>query len=480
MKIKWNRGWSLYNIITYVMLLLTIVLFIMMIIGGFFLSFFRETVYADFLDANDQHLSAIVNRHEDDMQMLEDIVTQMRLSDDMTKFKLEEQPEKAIKLKEHLRRYTTVSQFFDLLWYQYHEDIYIYNYSSSMRNDYFLEKGCILSKTSQEELEKILMDPITELRILSEQKRKGNFLNSYSDSSTITIFLRTIPPTYSETLIFMVPESYYDKLLYSENEDRRVTFLFYQGEFIVLRGEEENALNGLSGIWDQVHNDVIENTEITQKEVEIGETSYLISWQKGTSGIYYGTLQSMDILHSKILTEQLSIILLILICLILTCGMVLFFSQRIMKKVKSLNQLLKENSYYDLSSIENGIQALVMTQKESEKESLSLRKTRLIRNFVRGDFESRQDAVCEALKADMDINYDTFCMVIIRNKEINNENSVYSLMLDVISNNAKVNGYGIHLINNNRNLFVLFGDTSEDVECVLVNCTPCQGHFELV
>lgn len=462
-----KKKWSLYNILLYVMMLLVIVVVIIMIIGVRFVSFFYRTVYSDFLSSNEQYLSAIVNRQEDDLQMIEDIVTQISLSEDVTRFRLEEQPEKSVKLKEHLKRYTTVSQFFELLWYQYHGDEYIYNYSSSVSTEYFLENGCVLSETTTVELEEQLMSSVEKLRILPEQSRGGKLLNTYISCSKLTVFLRAIPPDYKDTLIFMVPDSYYDKLLAAESADCRMNFLYYDGQIIVSRGTAEISAEELRNLLLRNIGDLEDDATYVQLPIELEENEYLLSIQKENSGMYYGTLQSMDIFHDKVRTEQWGIVLLILMCIILACFVVIFVSRRIMSKVKGLNLLLNETSYYDLNSIENGIQTLVMTQKESEKESLTLKKTRLIRNFVRGDFVKREDAIASAGEAQLNIDYEKFCIVILRNRELSNENKVYSMMLGILEEEARVDGYGIHMINNNRNLFVLFGNSQENLEDIL-------------
>lgn len=462
-----KKKWSLYNILLYVMMLLVIVVIIIMIIGVEFVSFFYRTVYSDFLSGNEQYLSAIVNRQEDDLQMIEDIVAQISLSDDVTRFRLEEQPEKSVKLMEHLKRYTTVSQFFDLLWYQYHGDEYIYNYSSSVRTEYFLERGCVLNGTTASELEEQLMISTEKLRIFPEQLHGGNLLNTYISCEEVTIFLQAIPPGYKDTLIFMVPDSYYDRILASDSADCRTNFLFYDGQIIVSRGTAEISAEELRNLLLRNIGDLKDDTTYVQLPIELEENEYLLSIQHASSGLYYGTLQSMDIFHDKVRTEQWGIMLLILMCIILACFVVIFVSRRIMSKVKGLNLLLNETSYYDLNSIENGIQTLVMTQKEYEKESLILKKTRLIRDFVRGDFVKREDAIAAAGEANLNIDYKEFCIVIIRNRELSNEKKVYSVMLGILAEETSVDGYGIHMINNNRNLFVLFGDSREVLEGIL-------------
>jgi len=62
------------------------------------------------------------------------------------------------------------------------------------------------------------------------------------------------------------------------------------------------------------------------------------------------------------------------------------------------------------------------------------------------------------------INYEIYLVVLLRSREITDENRVYTDMLEMIKCKTNLDGYGIHLINNNQNLFVLFGNKINDVE----------------
>lgn len=70
-----------------------------------------------------------------------------------------------------------------------------------------------------------------------------------------------------------------------------------------------------------------------------------------------------------------------------------------------MNQLLdsQEETNYNLSSIESGIQMLVEANEQKEKENLQLKKTRFVRNFIRNDFKSREEVLQAAQKASIEI-----------------------------------------------------------------------------
>ena len=196
----------------------------------------------------------------------------------------------------------------------------------------------------------------------------------------------------------------------------------------------------------------------------IEEEEFLLTVNKGKSGIVYGTIQSLETFHNKVMTEQWTIWIIMTICILCSAIIIVLASKGFVHKVKRLSGLLNEDSIYDLNRIESGIQTLVTTYKESEKEGIELKRTRFIRNFIRGDFDGKSEAIAEAEKAKLMINYERYLVVLLRSREITDENRVYADMLEMINCKTNLEGYGIHLINNNQNLFVLFGNEIDDLE----------------
>lgn len=469
MKVVKNK-FGTYNIWGYILFYFAIILVITFVMGGYSYYFFYKTVYSDFLSGNELYLSAIVNRHENDMQIVDDIVTQVGLQDEVVRFKLADKPENARELMKYLKGYTTVSQFFDLLFYRFHEDKFLYHFRSSVNIDNIGSYWWILENTSVEEFLELSTEKSLKLRVLPEQGMYGEWITNYVKDDDYIILFRALPTTLQDTLIFMVPGSYYDELLAEETSDQRLDFLCYNGQIIVSRGGEQIAEQELLSLFEKVSVDEKEiSTDILQERIIVANEEYLLSACKGESGISYVTLQSMEVYHDKLMTDQWIIVMLMLVCVLFAITIIIFASKGFVKKVRHLNELLNEDSYYDLSRIENGIQTLVNTCQESEKEGLILKKTRFIRNFIRGDFSSKKEAITEAQKARMSIDYKSYMVVLIRNRELSNENITYTSMLEAIDKAFGLEGYGIHLANSNQNLFVLYSDSQEAIEAVVQN-----------
>ena len=450
------------NIFMYILVFSLIVILVIAVLGGYLFRYYYTTVYADFRSGNEERLSSIVSRHENDIRILEDIATQIGLSDDVTCFRLAEQPQKAIRLEEQLQRYTTVSQFFSLLLYWYEGDDYLYSFSTSISLDSFLNRGCVPEHLSPEAFSSLLKEKKRQLLIVPEQAVNGNWLGGYMADSRKTIYLLDISPELTETLIFLVPSSYYDGLLAapSGDEEDRTDFLFYGGSLIVSRGSDTDILT------EAELASLLEKQRDPSEKIRLSGRNYLLSTQTGTSGILYGSLQPMSGFHDKSLAEQWGISLIVLVCAIPAAFAITLAAGSILRRVKRMNLLLNEEGY-NLDSIESGIQLLVTNYRDTEKESQSLKKTRFISDFVRGSFSSRQEAIAAAQECGLNINYKLYLAALTKSRELGNENRVYSDMLEAIAGESRTDGFGLHLIGNNQNLFLLFADKKEEIEGLL-------------
>ena len=471
---KIRRELKSQNVFYYIAAFSIIVILIITVLGSYLYRFYYRTIYTDFLVSNEEHLRWEMNRHENDIQIINDIVYQMGLAAEVTKFKLSEKPLAALQLEKHLFQYTTVSQFFRLLLYQYHEDDYLYSSTTSVDSDYFAEQGCVMERMDAQTVKEELSSESKELRVFPEQSVSGFWVQKYIGNSRIVLYMQAIPPAFQETLLFFVPGSYYDSLMKNDAEDLREDFIIYQDEVIVSRGGLDVPSAGLL---------LMTGEEDGQRQVKLDGKKYLLSIRQGTSGLTYCSLQSMDVFYDKIVTGQWGIIALLIVCAIPAALFIMVFSRRMAAKVKKMNQLLdsQEETNYNLSSIESGIQMLVEANEQKEKENLQLKKTKFIRNFIRNDFKSREEVLQAAGKASIEIENTMYLAVLLGERRDSNESRAHAKMLDVIAQAAHLDGYGIHLVSNNQSLFVLFSDSAERIEETLGMLfaigKECHGEF---
>ena len=97
--------WRNRNIFHYIVAVSTVLLLIFLSMGIYIYQYYYHTIYADFLAANERTLDYIMTRHESEMKILKNIVIQMNVETNITRFRLEETPEKSLKLRDRLNQY---------------------------------------------------------------------------------------------------------------------------------------------------------------------------------------------------------------------------------------------------------------------------------------------------------------------------------------------------------------------------------------
>lgn len=448
------------NISYYMLLINAVVMLIIIILGSYLYRFYYDTIYTDFRVANEEHLSSEMLRHENDMQIVQNIVYQMSISEEVSRVRLTEDPSKAVKLERHLRQYTTVSKFFRQLFYQYHADDYLYCHTTSVGLEYFLNGGCRMELLDAESLRKEILSEEKEMRIFPEQKLIGSWIRPYMDGSRTVIIMQAIPTGYHETLIFMVPDTYYDSLMKNEVEDMRSDFIIYDDKIIVSRGTLD--IDGSA---------VLQMTERTdgQKKVEMDDEKYLMSVMRGESGLIYCSLQSMEVFNNKIVAGQWGIITLLLVCAFPTVFFLLVISRRVKLKVSKLNQMLnaEEGQNYNLGSIENGIQSLIEENEQKEIENQNNKKTMFVRKFVCGDFQYQEEVCAAGKEASIGADHSLYLVSLMGKRNEKDKNRLHMHMLEMIKQSIHIEGYGMQLVNKNQSLFVLYADSEEHMEEIL-------------
>lgn len=441
------------SLLGYILAFSGMVVLIILVLGIYLYQFYYHTIYRDWVMSNENYLSSIRSRHENDMKITEDIVQQVGLSDGNTEFLLEESPLKSVALEKQLYSYSSVSQFFFQLYYFYYNDDYLYNQSTSVSLERFLEEGFRMESVSADELRDFIYHNSKNMRVMKEQGIDGYLMLRFrSIAEQAVVYSKTVGPKNKSTMLFVVGNVYYDKLLESKQSDLRQDYIIYDNQIIVTRGTLNLAERGIV--------ETVGNMKEGSQKITLEGRPYLVSTQKGTSGILYCTVQSRKIFQNKILTGQWGILFILTVCSIPTSLAIVALSRRLSRKVRSINRLLSEDedTAYNLETIETGIRTLVESNKEINQESLLLRQTRFISNFVRNEYSSRKSAVRAGEKANLHIDTSYFVVVLMGDRGNSNENKAHEMMLEEIIMRENEDGFGIHLIQNNQSLFVIFGD----------------------
>ena len=441
------------NIFHYIIIFSMLVMLIILVMGGYLYRFYYKTVYDSFCTENKSELNTVINQHENDMQIITDIMLQTEMSTDTTKFFLSEQPQKSTALKAQINLYTKVSQFFDQMFYYYQEDEYLYNHSTSANIDFFC-KHLQLQHLPEEQFEELLGQKLKKMLILPEQKVDGHFVFNYMSSGAAAIYMLPLAPDYDGILLFLVGNDYYDRILHAED---RNNYIIYNGEVIAQRGSlvisKEQIISSLTEELPE---------EVVQKEVSYDGERYLLTAQKMENKIVYATLQPMEFFFDCMLSGQWGIVMLLLVCCIPAAFIIMLGSKRLMDWFQNMNHLLNrgEQHAYNMEHMQADVQALV----KAERESVVMRKTVFVRNFIRSDYACKEVVLENAQKVGMNVDYTYYVVALVSDREIGRENKAFQQMLEVIGKDDKTEGYGVHLINSNQKLFVIFANEKESIE----------------
>ena len=450
-----KRIFALKNktMLVYILSFSIIVVMIIGIMGSYLYHFYFQTILNDFKGTNRSYLMSVLNRHENDMKTLEDISLQMGLSGSGGEFLLEESPEKSVALEEQLYRYTSVSQFFSQIFFFYHHDKYLYTPTTSVSLERFFSQGFLLEKTSKEDLSAALYQEHSGVNVLPEQKISGYLTQYFHDLLfNSVIYIRPVEPKKNCTLLFLVGSPYYDNLLSSDDKDRRQSFIFFKQTPILSRGSLNIPVNSILN--------EISDTSFEQLETSIEGKRFLLTMATGESGLTYCTVQSMEVFQDKIMSGQWGILFILSLCSIPTSLAIVALFYSLARKVRKITALLPENedNFYNLEIIENGIRVLVETNKRAQKETLPFLRTRFVSSFIRDDYKTRDEFVAAGQKANLFVDHAYFSVILMGDKENRNENKTHEIMLHLLEEYERVDGFGIHLINNNQSLFVVFSD----------------------
>lgn len=450
------------SLFAYILAFSGVVVLIILVLGVYLYQFYYHTIYRDWVTSNENYLSSISSRHENDMKIMEDIIQQVSLSDENTEFLLEESPLKSVALEKQLYSYTSVSQFFFQLYYFYHDAVHLYNQSTSVSLERFLEEGFLLEAVSGDELREFIYHNGKNMKVLKEQRIDGYLsLRFRSVAEQAVVYCKAVGPKNRSTMLFVVGDTYYDNLLDNKEPDLRQDYIVYDDQVIVTRG----TLNLDAGAMGELIKTMPEGSQ----NITLEGRPYLIRIEKGKSGLLYCTVQSRKIFQNKILTGQWGIFFILAICSIPASLAMVALSRRLSRKVRSINRLLSEDeeTAYNLETIETGIRTLVESNREINQESLLLRRTRFISNFVRNEYTSRKAAIRAGEKADLHIDAGHFVVVLMGDRGNSNENKAHEMMLGEIIMRENEDGSGIHLIQNNQSLFVIFGDDVTSMKTLL-------------
>lgn len=307
---------------------------------------------------------------------------------------------------------------------------------------------------SPSEVKDLLCAKQKKLLVLPEEAIEGELVYFYDVQAKNVIYIYPVAPKYDTILIFFIGADHYDDLFADEQENTRNTWLIYDGNVVVRHGanEIENDLL-LSELGD----------ETGQKQVKLQGKNYLLTQEIDKTGFSYVALQPMNVFTDRLRTHLWGIAVLIILCCVPTFLLIGILSSRVLGGVKNINRMLpgEGEETYDLGKIEVGIRQLVNSSEDMKQDQMSLRKSRFIRNFLQSKYMALEILRRDAAEAEINISYGFQMVGVIGSSASGNEEKIFEQILEFIQKQENMDGYGIHLVNTNQRVMVIFGE-SED------------------
>ena len=413
--------------------------------------------------ANSRHqLNSIRYQHEEKLETLIGIGSQIGLSPYIKSFQLLEDTMKAFHLLRQLVPYTVTNDFCYQLYLIFHEDNYIYSSATSAELDTFLYRLMTMENTSTKELLTALRNDKNEITILPMQTFHSIMIDVYTARMVTVIVPISIDAKYNVgTLMFWIKEDKYLNMLGYDPAERRNTYIIYQGNVMaesVTMDIDDSAILAEIGM---------EDGEV-EREIVLDDTQYLLIAEPGAMfNMQYVTLIPMETLWNEIAGKQLGVGLFLFLLSIPCMALTIFFSRRHAKPIKELRYLFPSSlsGKDDLETIQSGIEALVGRNRDlNEKisQSLPVQRSAFVRDLVKGRYPNRNDAIHAAAEVGMDIDKAYYIIALIGVPSADGYHA--DVMACVLCSDETVSGFGTELVALEQHMFVFFADHHENIE----------------
>lgn len=433
----------------YVLSFSTLVLLVIAVMGAYLYNYYYNTIYSDFSKSNNAYLAAAANSHEKGIELISNISIQLDISNSVIPFRLFEHSEKTISLENQIKIYKVVSQFYKQMFLMFNIDDYLYNDSTSVRIDRFLNTGLLLENDSSDTLYRLLRHPGI-ITVLKEQNISGNL---FVESGSAVLYALTIQS--KGTLLFIVNRSYYDTLLNTSPDDLRSSYILHDESVIVSRGNLP--------LENQTIEKMLADKNAGQFEYQDKNGKYLFTVTVGTYGFKYCTVQSMRVFQNKVYNGQWGLLFYIVLLTIPCAIIIVFLSKRLYKPLHTIRSMFRQNGIgNDFDVIQKGINELVGHNQELNElmeQNLPVRQAEVIRNFVRGTYVNRNIFLEHARNVNLSLDKKYFAVILTGSAYHMSEVPVTESLLKLLKSDKQVTGYGCELIHSNQTLYVFFADS---------------------
>ncbi len=431
-------------------------------VGIFMSNTYVNSIRANTVESNINKLGRIRYQHEANLTTLLSVGRQIGLSPYIRSFKFSKEPMRAYHLKLQLLPYTTTIDFFDQLYLIFNKDEYLYSSATSAGLEMFLYKLMRFEHTPPESLRAVLRRQDNGMTILPAQNVNSKLTFGDNNRMVAVVVPLSMGDRYnSGNILFLINESTYHQMFADEIYEPRSTYIFYDGAALA-------AGRGLQVPDDVVLEELKEDRETLEKDILYEGRHYLLVAQRGHKfQMQYATLIPMETVWKDMGRAQLGLGLFLFALSIPCMALTIYFSRRHAKPIRELRYLFSTTApgKDDFEAIQSGIEDLVDRNEDLNTrldQSLPARKANFIKDFVKGRYTSRADAVKAAGQLGMEIGKNCFAVSLIGSPA--RDGSQPNMDKVIAQLGGDVTGYCVELLALEQFVFVLFADNADTLD----------------
>ncbi len=439
--------------IRYALSYLAVVLLLFFSITGYLYATMSGKAREEYIRNQINRLSRIASQHENYISAMLNTAEEIGLSPHIEFFRYDEEPWKAYDLQLQLAPYTaTNSTFCNQVYLHFFGDNRIYSSSSSMSLELFAR----MMRYEFIPMERLaeMIDSVERLVILPSQRVSSTLV----DTSRVVTFLVPLgsnPGSQKGALLFLIKDSIYQSLFSDAIEGHVNTYI-----------HQDNTL--LSSAED-IPVDLEQLIPAQEEESRIfrwkGEDWTQVSLPVRNWGLSYSTVvRNADI--TSAITRQISGNLAILpVFVAMALLLALWMARRQAKPIREISGLLAGDELEhrdELQQISTGIHQLTTRNLELSsrlERALPVQRHDFVFRFVKGRFESRQEAVAAGSAVGLEIGKPWYAVILCSGAGGNDH--PFDLKQRPFCEFDDCSGAGVELVALRANLYLVFSDHEE-------------------
>lgn len=377
---------------------------------------FEKTAWDSVTENNINRLSMLRTQHEEKLRTLSDICNQISFSSEIAPFKFSESPLDAYYIKQQLASFRSADNFFSQIYLTFHMDDYLYSNATSVPLQIFTDKFVLYDTLSADQLRSYLKGKNSSPIILPSQK--VHTISGDTSAVGYIIPLKLNGLYNVGNIFFLVNDSTYQKMFSDKIDENRNMYILNESEILV---------SGCSlDIPDDTIYSIVKDSVSTGsnlREFTYDGKKFILFIEPGTTfDLFYASLIPYDSIsqlttHSQ-LTFGLFLVLLGLPCSIL----IVCFALNHIRPIRDIQKIFnKITAPADFSVIQNGIKSLIYQNMELHTQldsTLDIQRADFVKDFIKGRFSSREDAISAAQQSALNIDYSYYAVCVVSTSSV--------------------------------------------------------------